>query len=166
MIREFLQIPFDRELTDLAVKKCDTDKFKALCNFLKKDLKTHERNLELLAWLIDFPYRPYSTYCRITNGKSDALSELTITKSGIVEENILENIYHRQDALTAKNGKIGAGYGGQDYLVETDDTRLDDYNLIPNDPLPKKEVTLEYPSGIKLSVDASDLSLIAQLLKL
>lgn len=35
-----------------------------------------------------------------------------------------------------------------------------------NEKIRSKEITLEYPSGVKLSVDASDLSLIAQLIKL
>ncbi len=44
-----------------AIKKCDTDKFKPLCNFLRgKTGKTDEKNIELLAWLIDFEERPFN----------------------------------------------------------------------------------------------------------
>ena len=54
---------FDPEETGkqlyLLIRKSDSDKFKALNNFLKGDTgKTEEKNLELLAWLIDFQHRP------------------------------------------------------------------------------------------------------------
>jgi hypothetical protein len=43
-----------------AIKRCETDKFKPLANFLiKKTQTTEDKNIELLAWLIDFDQRPY-----------------------------------------------------------------------------------------------------------
>jgi hypothetical protein len=39
----------------------------------------------------------------------------------------------------------------QNYLVKAEDTRIGDYHLIPTYTFPKKEVTLEYLSGMKLS---------------
>jgi hypothetical protein len=43
-----------------AIKQCEADKFKPLSNFLKASTKnTDERNIELLAWLIDYEPRPY-----------------------------------------------------------------------------------------------------------
>lgn len=43
-----------------AIKKCNPDIFKPLLNYLnKKTGKTAEKNIELLAWLIDFKRRPY-----------------------------------------------------------------------------------------------------------
>jgi hypothetical protein len=42
------------------IQRCDTDKFKPLVNFLKgKSESTGSKNIELLAWLIDFPGRPW-----------------------------------------------------------------------------------------------------------
>jgi len=167
VIREFLQMPFDKELTDLAVKKCDVDKFKPLCNFINRNLKTHERNFELLAWLIDFPQRPYSKYWRITNGKPDLLSELSITTKGIVEESLKESLHYRENTLVATgNAKINSGNTKQDFWVETEEPRLDNYASNNNDGFAKREITLEYPSGVKLSVDATDISLIEKLVKL
>lgn len=50
----------------------DIDKFKPLCNFLKKKtINTDRKNIELLAWLVDFQERPYQwerTY-EIGNGE-------------------------------------------------------------------------------------------------
>ncbi len=43
-----------------ALKKIEVDRFRPLCNFLNKDTKNPEdKIIELLAWLIDFPDRPY-----------------------------------------------------------------------------------------------------------
>ncbi|WP_395626590.1 hypothetical protein [Daejeonella sp.] len=43
-----------------AIKTIDTDKFKPLVNFLKEQTQdTEDKNIELLAWLIDFNPRPY-----------------------------------------------------------------------------------------------------------
>lgn len=42
------------------IQRCDTDKFRPLVNYLKrKSESTDEKNIELLAWLIDFPDRPW-----------------------------------------------------------------------------------------------------------
>ncbi|MBO9592511.1 MAG: hypothetical protein J7599_06330 [Niabella sp.] len=42
-----------------AIKKCEIDKFRPLRNFLKKETEsTDDKNIELLAWLIDFKDRP------------------------------------------------------------------------------------------------------------
>jgi len=166
VIREFLQLPFDKELTDLAVKKCDVDKFKPLCNFINRNLKTHERNFELLAWLVNFPQRPYSKYWRITNGKPDLLSELSITTKGVVEESLEEDFHHRKNALIAKNAKINSGNAKQDFWLETEEQKSENYTSNNNDDFAKREITLEYASGVKLSVDATDIALIEKLVKL
>lgn len=43
-----------------AIEECDSDKFKPLINFLNgKTTNTDVKNIELLAWLIDFKQRPY-----------------------------------------------------------------------------------------------------------
>lgn len=45
----------------LSIRNTDTDKFKPLSNFLKgKTSETEDKNIELLAWLIDFVPRPYN----------------------------------------------------------------------------------------------------------
>lgn len=43
-----------------AIENFPTDGFRAFVNYLKgKAVKTDDKNVELLAWLIDFPHRPY-----------------------------------------------------------------------------------------------------------
>jgi hypothetical protein len=45
------------------IQRCDTDRFRPLVNFLKqKSVSTDEKNIELLAWLIDFPGRPWEVW--------------------------------------------------------------------------------------------------------
>lgn len=47
----------------LSISKCDTDKFRPLNTILTKGRrKTDRKNIELLAWLIDFQPRPYATW--------------------------------------------------------------------------------------------------------
>lgn len=51
--------PDQRRFLEL-IKNFGTDKFKPLDNYLKGvTTTTDDRNLELLAWLIDFPHRPF-----------------------------------------------------------------------------------------------------------
>ncbi|AXY73615.1 hypothetical protein D3H65_06300 [Paraflavitalea soli] len=43
-----------------AIQRCEIDKFRPIINFLNGDTsKTDEKNIELLAWLIDFKERPF-----------------------------------------------------------------------------------------------------------
>ena len=43
-----------------SIENFPTDGFRAFVNYLKgKAMKTDDKNVELLAWLIDFPHRPY-----------------------------------------------------------------------------------------------------------
>jgi hypothetical protein len=43
-----------------AIKQCEADRFKPLSNYLKQSTRdTDEKNIELLAWLINFEPRPY-----------------------------------------------------------------------------------------------------------
>ncbi|MES2274972.1 MAG: hypothetical protein V4592_03040 [Bacteroidota bacterium] len=113
-LRSFLCRPDNEEIYESAIKQFDPDKFKPLNNFLKKGTNTDEKNIELLAWLIDFRPRPYSNY-RITPRHSTEIVS---------------------------------------FLMVADEQQI------------RKEVTLEYPSGVKLFVDAYDFSLIAQLVRL
>lgn len=49
------------------LKKADLEDFKGFVSFLKKtDVNPAETSVELLAWLIDFPDRPYSRFIGIT----------------------------------------------------------------------------------------------------
>lgn len=113
ILKSFLGRSENEEISETFIKRFDPDKFKPLNNFLKKGLNTDQKNIELLAWLIDCHPRPYSKY-QFTEINSEIITNLEIT---------------------APQGK-------------------------------SKEITLEYPSGVKLYVDASDFSLIAQLVRI
>lgn len=42
------------------IQRCETDRFRPLVNFLRNPtINTEDKNIELLAWLIDFKSRPY-----------------------------------------------------------------------------------------------------------
>jgi hypothetical protein len=59
----------------LAIKQRDTDTFKPLCNFLKGGTNNpEEKNVELLAWLIDFKVRPYAIWRN--SGESTSVNEI------------------------------------------------------------------------------------------
>lgn len=56
----FFGMVTDRESMIKAIERCDRDRFKPMINFLKGDSNsTDDLNIELLAWLIDFPDRSY-----------------------------------------------------------------------------------------------------------
>ncbi len=66
-----------------AIKKCEPSKFKPLINYLKKETNnTDEKNIELLAWLIDFNDRPFELGKKYIVEDAESLGE-TIT----LEEN-------------------------------------------------------------------------------
>lgn len=59
-VREFCGDPDESKNCAAIIQKCDRDRFKPLVNYLKgKSENTDEKNIELLAWLIDFPGRPW-----------------------------------------------------------------------------------------------------------
>ena len=118
MLRSFLGRPDNEEIYESAIRRFDPDKFKPLNNFLKKGTNTDEKNIELLAWLIDFRPRPFSNYKSVNMLLPESNLDLTTQ--------LIDNY-----------GQIG-----------------------------RKEVTLEYPSGVKVLVDAYDFSLIARLVRL
>lgn len=60
VLRAFFGPAEDRRHFLQLIENFETDKFKPLDNFLKGATgKTEEKNLHLLAWLIDFPHRPF-----------------------------------------------------------------------------------------------------------
>jgi len=59
-LKEFFGQGNDKGACMQAIDRCDVDKFRPLVNFLKKSTSTTDvKNIELLAWLIDFKNRPF-----------------------------------------------------------------------------------------------------------
>jgi hypothetical protein len=165
-LKEFLDIPYDKEFLDVSYKKWKVDKFRPLCTFLKRKINTREKNIELLAWLIDFNPRPFSNYWRSSKGITDPLSELSITEKGIVEANKLNRYQHQALPQREAFDYTSKVTHQRKQLAEKDTEIAEFSNLLIKEKSKEKEVKIEYPSGVKLTVDASDLSLIAQLLRL
>ncbi|QEH41811.1 hypothetical protein [Chitinophaga sp. XS-30] len=60
VIRDFSGDLNESRTYPVIIQQCDTDKFRPLVNFLKgRSENTDPKNIELLAWLIDFPDRPW-----------------------------------------------------------------------------------------------------------
>lgn len=84
----FFGIGYDRAAVLKEIGRCDIDKFKPLVNFLRKGtVSTDQKNIELLAWLINFKERPFEY------GKKYP-DRLDISNDPI--ENLTENIIHEQ----------------------------------------------------------------------
>lgn len=143
ILKSFFECPLEEEIRASRIKRFDIDKFRPLRNFLKLGINTQEKNVELLAWLIDFKLRPYSRYVDTVG-----LSGLQVSKAGdIVGRNFLE-IETRITEFPESIKEIET-YTQESVAVRT-----------------SKQIVLEYPSGVKLRVEANDLNLIAQLVKL
>lgn len=70
----------------LAIRKCHPDKFKPLVNFLKgATTSTKLKNIELLAWLIDFERRPYD-FRKQYGVNLRALEDLPAKQEAAIEE--------------------------------------------------------------------------------
>ncbi|NLR81127.1 hypothetical protein [Chitinophaga eiseniae] len=69
VIRDFCGDLSESKSCQVILQRCDTDKFRPLVNYLRgKSDKTDEKNIELLAWLLDFPGRPWEIWKTISNG--------------------------------------------------------------------------------------------------
>ncbi len=65
----------DKDAVLKAIKRLDSDKFKQIQKFLKnQNLKTSEKNIELLAWLIDFEPRPFDYGKNYIEGIADTVA--------------------------------------------------------------------------------------------
>lgn len=206
MLKEFFALPFGENIYGPIIWRSDPDKFKPLNNFLKKGIKTHEKNIEMLAWLIDFKPRPFSTYWRVSTGKNHQLSKATIMeqndqhKSNLelapvaqnstkktnifllnapfylrlrkiweyVKSKILKENDFAYTTYVQKNNEVNADINVAELrhwsAHDKDPARSSDIRSENQDI--KQVVILEYPSGVKLSVEASNLSLISQLVQL
>ncbi|WP_343700151.1 hypothetical protein [Chitinophaga sp.] len=66
------------------IQRCETDKFRPLVNFLKKKSEsTDPKNIELLAFLIDFPGRPWEIGKTYSGSINDDIDE-GVVRGGVV----------------------------------------------------------------------------------
>jgi hypothetical protein len=84
-LRTFFGSHGDKPACLQTIKDCGTDKFRPLVNFLKKpSIDTEVKNIELLAWLIDFQPRPFDL------GKDYGVDSPKVP--GTVEKEIVEDL--------------------------------------------------------------------------
>jgi len=82
-LKSFFELPLEKELKPGAIRKFEISKFKPLNNFLHGSTHaTSDKNIELLAWLIDFPHRPYFQYKYTIEKEKKGLSSLMVSKTG------------------------------------------------------------------------------------
>lgn len=74
----------------LSIRNIDTDKLKPLSNFLRgRTVETDDKNIELLAWLIDFRPRPYDhTHDYGEAGLGDCNQDNEIERNGMPDQEI------------------------------------------------------------------------------
>ncbi|MBV4359924.1 hypothetical protein [Pinibacter aurantiacus] len=108
-----------------AIAKCATDKFKPLANFLKAaTADTAIKNIELLAWLIDFRLRPFEF-----GKKYDANEYEHSIEIPNVTEDLEKYMYWNGDhfeAITCSQNP------GNSILVPFDDVKLSGFKKITN----------------------------------
>ncbi|MFB9843996.1 hypothetical protein [Mucilaginibacter ginsenosidivorans] len=71
-MRSFFEPRADREAYRLAIRKWEADRFRPLNLVLNGNVgRTDEKNIELLAWLIDFKARPYHVWLKVAGPCAD-----------------------------------------------------------------------------------------------
>ncbi len=113
VIRDFCEV-WDNTKTCLQnIVRCDVDKFRPLLKFLKRDTEsTDPKNIQLLAWLIDFPYRPfvlgivYPSITEIQAGVEASESAPTIAIDVKTTDTEDQGDTEQTDASTAAKGNI------------------------------------------------------------
>ena len=89
-LRAFFGPATGRRFLDL-IQDFDAEEFRTLNNFLKGITdSTEQENLELLAWLIDFPYRPLSIDNNVELSKEELAFVDKLLSGSITEEHSLE----------------------------------------------------------------------------
>ncbi|TCV12601.1 hypothetical protein EDC17_102355 [Sphingobacterium alimentarium] len=177
MLKSFFGRSHEEQFHMSALRIFDRDKFKPLSNFILKGTKTNEKNVELLAWLIDFKPRPYAIYEKsIENDKELNMSgeaKSTVSEQCIdmptapVSEGIADT-----DTVVSKifswNPFKNPNIKSQEICREPKkanvyDELMSQYGCINNED---KTIVVEYPSGAKVHIDAKEIELIAQLVKM
>jgi hypothetical protein len=87
IIRDFCGDLNPSKNCQVIIQRCDTDKFRPLVNYLnEKSGSTDQKNIELLAWLIDFPGRPWELGKEIAG---DVAEDLPLQDAGQATEDLV-----------------------------------------------------------------------------
>lgn len=96
ILRAFFRYGKDSNDHLSAIELCGTGRFKAIINFVKgRSKETDQKNIELLAWLIDFKDRPFDTqgkYGRVCEDGPNKLSEPSVYETVTPETDVNPNL--------------------------------------------------------------------------
>lgn len=150
-LKEFMGLNYREVLLERTIMSYEPDKFKPLVFYLtRKGYNTGFKYIELLAWLIGFQTRPYPIY-RASKGGFSELSSVYLNPIPYVEDN---------KVLLADN-KPEARSSDQENNIEI-------LQYFEQDVYKHKQqyIQLEYPNGIKVTVDSNNFDLIRNLIHL
>lgn len=107
------------------IDNIDIDRFRPLINFLnRRTNKTERKNIELLAWLIDFKYRPHNIWINRppdTDGREDESGRSTINFYDKIVKWLKAKINSKNKKSIASFALIAiAGGGSYAFLKNTD----------------------------------------------
>lgn len=165
-IKNFMNKSFKDELLFEEIATLNPAKFRPLIYFLNKGMKTSEVCVELTAWLLDFTTRPYNHFAYLAlkrNGKpvnpylfSDRekkrMSEPIVTN----KDEVLDTVDKLVESSTNEKHSLAIV---REKLLNTTHSNEDTGNS-------ETSVMIEYPSGVRVILRSSDISLISQLVKL
>jgi hypothetical protein len=129
ILTAFFKVDNDQAAVLRAIHRCDRDRFKPLANFLKGITNsTDDLNIELLAWLIDFPNRPFKAeeYAE-TSGE---VENIVVPEKKEVEGNsegsfTVDNVVPEQRET---EGNIGANFTADNVVQEKKETEKTEGN--------------------------------------
>lgn len=104
ILATFFEAGNNQDTTLRAIHRCDRDRFRPLVNFLKGITgNTDDLNIELLAWLMDFPGRPYKVedYPETPGETENNTVSREIQSEKINDENL------NKDSVDTSVGKTG-----------------------------------------------------------
>jgi hypothetical protein len=89
VLRPFFESREDADAYIRTIRLCSADKVKTLSNYLKGvTAKTDDKNIELLAWLIDFEHRPYSIWQKNEKIKSNEIKQEEVKPGEKIPEKV------------------------------------------------------------------------------
>jgi hypothetical protein len=110
----------------VSIRKFDTDKFKPLGNFIKRNTAdTEDKNVELLAWLIGYEPRPYEYGKSYKTGGAEKQSEEVIEDIPN-DKNGRENINWQKYAAVALVLLLSGG----GYMLFNGDKQQENHNAV------------------------------------
>lgn len=163
-LRSFVRLATTDMLQETDIQRLEPDRFKPILNCIKKGTNTAEHNIELLAWLTNFQPRPYQFFTDTKFINSVAAKESHM-KPYPEYSNILDIEQSGQNKVNHNIAKVNH-LEQQEAELEVNDL-LKSVNIYTEErAVDQCPITIEYPSGVKLSIETNDLDLISKLVRI